>query len=161
MLPEPEKYLISLEKAKKLLMTADHLTYVTFPLLKESKLLLKILEEINLALLNTINAILQYEYSIKQIQLYSNSLANFNTFKNLTIKYHISIEQLAKVKEILELSQKHKKSPFEFVKNNKIVIMSDGNLADTLTLDKIKVYILEVKDIIRKASLTIKSQEKI
>ena len=57
-----EKFLEYLEESGKRIATADHLLYVTFPLVKEKKLLLKILEEINSGLLNCLNSILQYEY---------------------------------------------------------------------------------------------------
>jgi len=63
-----EKFIESLNLATKSLQTADHLTYVTFPLLKEQRLLLKVLEELQEAVVNTINAILQYEYSNRRIK---------------------------------------------------------------------------------------------
>jgi len=151
-----EKFILSLEKARQELQTADHLTYMTFPLIKENRLLLKALEKIYNTILNTINAILQYEYTYKRIELYNNARDNFNTFKSLAQKYNISQEQLNKIMEILNLGEKHKKSPFEFAKNDKIVIMSEGMRTDTITLDKIKSYLLETKDILRKASLIIK-----
>ena len=37
------------------------------------------------------------------------------------------------------------------MKKDKIIIMSDGMQPDTLNLEKIKSYLIEVKDIIRKA----------
>ncbi len=150
-----ERYILSLEQAKKHLQTADHLAYITFPLLKENKLLLKVLEELNFALLNAINAILQYEYTYKRISIYQNARDNLETFKRISVRYSINQLQLSKVMEIISLAEKHKKSPFEFVKNNKIVIMSEGMNTDTITLESIKAYILEVKDLLKKANLAI------
>lgn len=60
MIPPQERYILSLEQAKKHIQTADHLAYITFPFIKENKLLLKILEELNSSILNIMNAILQY-----------------------------------------------------------------------------------------------------
>jgi len=62
-----ERFLESLDKAKRLIQTADHLSYVTFPLIKEKRLLLKILEDISDSVVYTINAILQYEYIHKRV----------------------------------------------------------------------------------------------
>lgn len=152
-----EIYITSLEKAKKALQMADHLTYITFPIVKENRLLLKILEEISQSLISVINSILQYEYTYKRIQLYKDARENFRTFKSIAGKYNISQEQLNKIIEILSLAEKHKTSPFEFSKNNKIVIMSNEMRTDTLTLDKIKTYLLETKDTVRKVSLNIKN----
>lgn len=152
---KPEKFILSLEKARKSLEMADHLTYMTFPLVKENRLLLKVLDELYLSVLNTINSILQYEYAYKRIQIYKDAKENFRTFMDLAEKYKISQEQLKNLIEILNLGEKHKRSPFEFVKNDKIVIMSDNLKTATLNLEKIKRFLLETKDFIRKASLII------
>lgn len=153
---KPEVYILSLEKAKKSLQMADHLTYMTFPLIRENRLLLKILDELSISIISTINAILQYEYTHKRIQLYKDAKENFQTFKKLTGKYKISQEQLNKIIELLTIAEKHKKSPFEFAKNNKIVIMSDNLRTDTLTLEKIKSFLLETKDLLKKTSIILK-----
>ncbi len=152
---EPEKHQLSLERASRALKTADHLTYMTFPLVKENKLLLKILDEIYESIYNTINAILQYEYLHKKIELYNDAKENFRTFKELAEKYKINPEQLEKIIEILSLREKHKKSPFEFIRKEKIVIMSDNLKTETLTLEKIKSFLVETKDFIRKINLQI------
>ena len=151
-----EKYLESLENAQRAFQTADHMTYITFPLIKEKRLLLKVLSELSISVLNAMNAILQYEYSQKRIQIYKDARDNFQTFKEISIRYQVNQEQLKKLVEIINLAEKHKKSPFEFVRNDKIVIMSEGMQTETLTLEKIKTYILEVKDFIRKANTKIK-----
>lgn len=157
--PKSTKFIINLDTARKSLQTADHLTYVTFPLLKEQRLLLKVLEELQEAVVNIINAILQYEYSNRRIMIYNNARENFNTFKKIAMQYNISQEQLGKILEIMTLAEKHKKSPFEFVKSDRIVIMSDNMNPETLNLDKIKVYIIEIKDFLRKTSIKIKSTQ--
>lgn len=154
----PEKYTLSLELASKHLQTADHLAYITLPLIKENKLLLKILEELNLALLNTINAILQYEYLYKRINIYQSSRDNLETFKRISPRYSLSQEQLTKLLEILALEERHKKSPFEFTKSDKIVIMGEDNTTHTLDLEKLKSWLQEVKDLLKKANLTLKRQ---
>jgi len=146
-----EKYEESLEKAGKAIETADHMIYVTYPLIKEKKLLLRILDEIYQGLLAVINAILQYEYAYKRISLYNNSRDNFQTFREISLGYKISEDQLSRIIEIFKLAERHKKSPFEFSKGEKIVIMSDGMKTDTLTLDSVKFFLLETKDILRKA----------
>lgn len=153
-----EKFIESLSNAVKAMQTADHLTYITFPLVKEKRLLLKILTELNLSLLNVINAILQYEYYYKRIEIYKDARENFNTFKEISPRYGINSEQLKKLIDIMILAEKHKKSPFEFVKDDKIVIMSNGMHTDWITLEKIKSFLLEVKDIIKKANSRIISQ---
>lgn len=156
----PEKYIENLDKAAKNLQTADHMLYMTYPLIKEKRLLLKILNEIYLVTLSIVNAILQYEYFYKRINLYQNSRENFSVFKNKCApRYSITSEQVEKVLEIFNLAEKHKKSPFEFVRNNKVVIMTNALKTDTITIEKMKDYILLSKDILRKAETRIRSKK--
>lgn len=155
MMPPTEKYLISLEEAKRHLQTADHLAYITFPLLKENRLLLKVLEELNISLLNAINSILQFEYTYKRIHIYTDARVNLETFKQISSRYNLGKEQLMKLLEVLNLAEQHKKSPFEFAKNDKIVIMSEGMKTETVNLEKVKTYLIEIKDLVRKISIII------
>lgn len=152
-----EKYEESLAKAEKYLKTADHLTYITFPLIKEKRLLLKILEEIGLSLIHSINASLQYEYLYKKIQLYSSARDNFQTFRQISPKYSISLEELNRITNILAITEKHKKSPLEFVKNEKVIIMSDGMSAETVTHEKIKKFLIDTKEFSKKISTSLKN----
>lgn len=151
-----EKFIISLERARQELETADHLTYITFPLIKENRLLLKILEKIYISLLNMINAVLQYEYMYKRITLYKDAKVNLETFKRIAVRYNINEIQLKKILEILKLGEKHKTSSFEFAKNDKVVIMSNNLETETINLERVKSYLIEVKDILRKIQIIIK-----
>ncbi|MEM3405407.1 MAG: hypothetical protein QW117_00305 [Candidatus Pacearchaeota archaeon] len=154
---DKEKFLISLDNAKKYLQTVDHLVYVTFPLIKEQRLLLKALEELQNALINIINSILQYEAYNKKIIISKNAEENFNIFKKIAPTYSISLNQLEKIIEILKITEKHKKSPFEFIKDGKIVIMGDNFETEILSIEKIKEYIIETKDFLRKVRTKINS----
>ncbi len=147
---EKEIFEISLEKAKKGIQTADHLTYMTYNIVKEQRLLLKILEDLKISLINLINSALQYEYYYKRIRLWKEAKENFNTFKKICPWYNITKEEIDKLIEIIILFEKHKKSPFEFVKNNKVVIMSEDLKTETLTLEKVKEYLKISKGILIK-----------
>ena len=151
-----DRFISSLDSSKRHLRIADHLVYTSFPIVKDLKLLLKALEELSLALVSAINSILQYEYVYKRIQLYKDPRENFATFKTLTPRYNISKSQLTTIVEILELAEKHKRSPLEFSKRDKIIIMSDSSQVLSLDSDKLKALLLETQDIIRKISLVIK-----
>jgi len=148
-----ERFILSLDNARKALRTTDHLVYVTFPLLKEQRLLLKSLEELQDAILNTVNAILQYEAYNKKVSISTDSKENFNTFRRIAQSYNINFIQIDKITEILRIAEQHRKSPFEFVKNDKIIIMGDGFKTEILSIDKMKSYIIEVKDLLRKATI--------
>ncbi len=149
-----EEYKLSLEKSVKHMKIADHMIYTTYPLLKDKRLLLKILEELYNSALNLINAVLQYDYLYKRINLYQDSRANFQTFRDkCASRFGISREQVNSVLEIFSLIEKHRQSPIEFMKRDQLVIMSDGIKIDTLSIEKMKIHILNVKDMIRKVSV--------
>ena len=146
-----EKYKENLIEASKRLRIADHMTYVTFPLVNEHRLLLKIFDEIYLSIINCINGILNYEVLYKRVRLHSTFNANFNSFLKVSRNYDLSEEQIKMIKEIIELNQKHKKSAIEFLKQNKIIIMSDNLGVQILDLISIKKYLFVAKELMFKA----------
>ncbi len=97
-----EKFHQDLKEAIKALQIADHMTYVTFPLVNEQRLILKIFDEIYKSIIGCINAILNYEYLYKRIKLYRDTNDNMQTFINKCAKnYTLNNEQIKKIKEIL------------------------------------------------------------
>lgn len=145
-----EKYKNDLMEASRHLRIADHMAYVTFPLVNEHRLLLKIFDEIYLSIINCVNCILNYESLYKRIRLYSSFNENFNTFIRIGKNYDLSSEQIKKIREIVDLNKKHKNSAVEFVKQNKIVIMSDNLGIQVLDLIIIKKYLLLAKELMLK-----------
>jgi len=152
-----EKFQENLQKAIRSLQIADHMTYVTFPLVNEQRLLLKIFDEIYKSIINTINAILNYEYVYKRIKIYTDNKENMRTFIDKCAKnYNLNNEQIKKILEILELNEEHKKSAMEFVKKDKVVILSNGLKTQTLNIQKIKEYLLLAKEFLMQANSKIK-----
>ena len=90
-----EKFLENLASAEKTLQTAVHMIYVTFPLIKDKRLILKVIQETKNALTDCINSILQYEYIYKRINLYNDSKSNFKTFsEKCAPRYNITKQEL-------------------------------------------------------------------
>ncbi len=148
-----EKFQENLKEALRALQIADHMTYVTFPLVKEQRLILKIFDEIYKSIIGCINAILNYEYLYKRIKLYRDNKDNMQTFIDKCAKnYTLNNEQIKKIKEILELNKKHKQSAMEFVKKDKVVILSDNLKTQILTIQIIKQYLLLAKELLMKVN---------
>ena len=146
-----EKFLENLEKAKNIIQTADHLTYMTFPLVSDKKLLLKIISEIRKGVANCINSILQYEYLYKRISLHKEPKTNFKTFQEkCATKYGITPKEVILILELFEIVEEHEKSPMEFVKDEKVVILSENMKQKTLTVEKTKEFLVMAKNIFRK-----------
>lgn len=151
-----EEYDKLLKEAIRHLQIADHMAYVTLPLVNENRLLLKIFDEIYLSIIKSINSILSYEHFCKRINLYTNYSNNLETFVRIAKNYDISNEQLRKIKEIININNQHKQSAVEFVKRDRVVIMSDNLGTQILDIRIIKQYLLFVKELIVKTSRGIK-----
>lgn len=149
----PEKYQENLNEAVRSLQIADHMTYVTFPLVGERRLLLKIFDEIYKSIINCINAVLNYEYLYKRIKLYQNNGDNLSTFTDKCAKwYNLNNQQIKKIKQIIELNKRHKQSAIEFVKKDRVVIMSDSLGTDVLDIRVIKEHLLLAKEFLMKVN---------
>ncbi len=152
-----EKFLENIVAAEKKIQVADHMIYVTFPLIKDKRLLLKILQEIKNAVMNCISSILQYEYLYKRIILYKNAKSNFKIFiEKCAPRYQITKEEINLILELFDFIEKHRESPFEFIKDDKVIILSNSLNPKTLTIEKTKEFLMLVKSILRKTRETFK-----
>lgn len=152
-----EKFLENLVLAEKTIQTADHMVYVTLPLIKDKRLLLKILQEIKNAMALCINSILQYEYLYRRIALYKDSRLNFKIFIEKCVpRYGITKEEMNLIIDLFDFVEKHKESPFEFVKDEKLVVLSDNLRPRTMTVEKTKRLMIVAKSVLKKTRHMIK-----
>jgi hypothetical protein len=153
-----EKYQENLGEAIKNLQIADHMTYITLPLVNDNRLLLKIFDNIYKSIIGCINAILNYEYLYKRIKIYKNTEDNLQTFTHKCAKnYNLTNEQIRKIQQIIILNKQHKQSAMEFVKQNKIVILSDSLGTQTIDVQKIKEFLLLAKELLMHTKNKIKN----
>lgn len=151
-----EEFEKNLKEAIRHLQIADHMTYVTFPLVNENRLLLKIFDEIYNTIINCVNSILNYEYLYKRIKLYNNQNDNLDTFIRIGKNYGLSNEQIKKIKQIIELNKMHKYSPMEFVRKDRVVILSDNLKTEIIDIRAIKEYLLLAKEFLMGINARIK-----
>lgn len=145
------KFLENLREAEKILRTVDHLFYVTFPLINDKKLLLKILLETRTAIIQCINSVLHREYILKRISLHEDPKINLKTFDNkCASRYNITEEEKKLIFELFNFLEKHEQSSFEFLKDGKLVILSDGLEPDVFTIERTKNFLQLGKDVLRK-----------
>ncbi len=144
-----QKWKEHLREAIRTLKIADHMTYVTFPLIHEKKLLLKIFDEIYKSIINCINAVLDYE----NIDMNVEKSNNFQVVASKYMTDYLTSEQIKKISEIIELNKKRKESQMEFVRSEKVVMMSNNLNVQTLDLSRIKEYLLLTKELLIKISV--------
>lgn len=141
-----------IDKANRLFQTADHLTYVTYPVVNDVKLIITIMENIYSSLIAGMEAILNYDRMYKRISpLPDNFSARLDVFKNKCApRYNIDRNYILLINDLKNILEQRKKSQMEFVRKDKFVIMNGSFRAQTLTIDKVKLYLSESKEFINK-----------
>ena len=140
-----------LEEAERIVKAIDHLLYVTYPLVKDRRMLLKILTETKRAIVICINTILKYEYINKRIELTKDPKLNFKLFTDkCSIDYGINENEIKLILDLFEVVEKHKESSFEFLKEGKVVILSENMNQINLTIEKTKEFLILSKNILKK-----------
>ena len=151
-----DKFIENILEAQKILYSADHLIYTTFPVIRDKRILLQTMKEISHASTKIVNAILQYDYIFKKIKLDKNPKKNFETFENkCSPRYDILPSEIKIIKELFKLNNVQKNSGMTFRRDKKIVILSDDLTTNILTYEKTKEFLNTSKELLRKTKIHI------
>ena len=140
--------------------TADHLTYVTYPLIKETKLSITIIENLYLSVNKAMDAIIYYDRLYKRINpVAENFNSRFDVFKTKCARrYNIDEKYIKLIKELRNIVVSHKDSPMEFVRRDKFVICSESYTSiKTIDINKLKEYIILTRLFLEKINSIAKS----
>jgi len=140
-----------IEEAKRILKNADRMIHVTFPVIGENRLFVKILEEIGKSMDMMIKAVFENE----NVKTYSEKNLNFDVFSRFSSKYGIDPKELDELKRLLEMVERHKKSEMEFSRKDKLVMMSEGLSLETISLERLKFHMSLSKDMLKRAENTL------
>lgn len=157
-----ERFQVARENAKRTIRIADHMLTITYPMVKDPKLLLAVLENIFLSLTNAMASVLYYERLFKKIPPFHDTFeSKYNMFKaKIMHKYDVSPLTMQMMTDIKEIIVEHKKSPIEFTRQNKFVICSDSYNMKTISMEQLKKYIADTKIFVERMSqLTRKNEE--
>jgi hypothetical protein len=151
------------DKAKQNIKIADHMLGVTYPLVKDPKLLLAIMENIFLAYSNSVSAILYHQRLFKKIPPFQDSFeSKFNMFKErIVLKHNIDKGHIQDIQDIKEVITEHKKSPIEFARKDRFVICSDHYRMRTIGTNEIQNYINKAKLFIQLMDNIVRENERI
>ncbi len=149
-----EKYQECRHKADRNIKIADHMVSVTYPLVKDAKLLLAILNNIFLSVSNAMSSLLYYERMYKRIPLFQESFDSmFNMFRaKLVDRHKLDRESVKLINELKEILHQHKTSPVEFVRKDRFVICTGNYRMKTITVEEIKKYISKAKNFIHQVN---------
>lgn len=141
-----EKFQEYRDKAIRHLKIADHMFVITYPFVKDPKLLLTVLNNIFESIHCTIGSLLHYERLFKRINLFGDGFEEQAIlFKQLAKQKNINPAYIHLIDEIREIISEHRKSAVEFARKEKFVICSDDYKMKTVSLDSIKKYIAQTK----------------
>lgn len=145
----------SLKQAKAHFQIADHMAYVTFTLLRDYRLIIKILIETSEATSSVINAFLQKYYSERRIKLYQDQETNLKIFLEKVAPEYLDKKDIENIAKIMEIKKKHVNAPVEFVRKEKFVILL-GDKYEALSIEFVKELMNSARKLLNKAILTIK-----
>ena len=138
-----------LKEANQLLNKADHLTYITYPSIKEPKLLCLVIEDLQKATDNIMQLVLYRERLYKRIdpikKVYSQE---FEIFKKIAKRYGIDENQTELVKDLKKMVIANKESPMRFKRKDKYVICSNDYKMNVIDIKKVKDYVQKTKIIV-------------
>jgi hypothetical protein len=156
-----ERFQEARAKAEKSLRIADHMLFITYPLVKDNKLLMSILENIYIAFSQSMSSVLYYERTFKRIPPFHDTFeSKFNLFKvKLTPKYRIDELYIETIRKVQTLVKNHKNSPVEFIREGKFVICSEDYRMHTITVEELKSYITTAKSFIKQNNRIVEKNE--
>jgi len=134
-------------QAVEKLKVASHLVDTTYPLVKEPKLLVSVIENISQALELTITALLDYELSLKNIPKYDDTFdGKIEMFRRKVMTRHnIGNDVLDFILDMRKTLDHHKRSITEFTKKDKFVISDNDYHMTTLSIDDVKKTLSSAK----------------
>jgi len=158
-----EKYQELRKTAEEKLHIADHMLTQTYPLIKDPKLLMAIIENLFLALTNALGSVLYYERHFKNIPPFQD---NFSSKLNMFIlrcieKHNINKDYPTHIQDIKEIIVQHRKSPVEFTRKDSFIICSEDYNMRSISLGQITDYLKKTKLFIQEASNIVSKNENI
>ena len=131
--------------------TADHLTYVTYSLLKDQKLMLPIVNNLYSASVSAIAALLHHEKIYKRVDAFPLDIdSRIRLFEDVAKNKKINSNIVKAVKELRYIIKEQKDSPLEFARKEKLIICNnDYSSINVIDINKIKGYTTNVRELLK------------
>ena len=127
-----------LTKGNRLFRAADHLAYVTYPFLKDNKLIIEI-----------------YYKRLHEMPL--DTLDKIRTFQeHCMYRYNFNARQIEIIKDLHNLMKERKNSIMEFCRNDKYIIYNNIEVK-SISINTLRNYLFISKDFVRKINLIIQN----
>ncbi len=158
-----EKFQQAREKAVRNLRIADHMLYVTYPLVRDNKLLMSITENIFLALTNAMASVLYYERLFKRVPPFHETFdSKYNLFSEKIVpRYSIDRKYLHYLKTIKDIMIAHRESNVEFSRPEKYVICIEDYKTKTISVTELKDMLKIAKEFVAMCNRIVEKNERI
>lgn len=136
-----------LAEGRRQLRAADHFVSVTYPLVKDNRLLLAAAENLFSASKNLMASLLHYEQAFKRIPQFRqdyDSMAYWFSSRCMP-NYRLSADYRAAISELKSIFDDHKSSSVEFSRKDGFVICSDSYSIRKVTVSQLKLYAAVLK----------------
>ncbi len=142
-----EQHNLSKEEAKKYLKSADRILFTTYPLVNDPKLLLKVMDNIFLGITKTIAALLYYEKMKNRVPEFKDTFdSKMDIFRRkCLLHYNLDPNYVKFILDVKGIIVQHRKSPVEFVKNDKFVICSNDYNMKSISYEDVKIFLKKAK----------------
>jgi hypothetical protein len=136
-------YIASRNNAEQQYDAAFHLLNVTFPLVKDPKLLMGVIHNISASMEHAMDAILAYEQQLRLVPNFKDDFqSKFNLFRYKSVRRHdIPANHITQMMELNDLIQLHKQCPVEFQRGNKYVLATKDYKLQVVSINDIKKYL--------------------
>jgi len=147
-----ESFQIFKTQAVEKFKVADHLISTTYPMIREPKLLVSVIENLYAALELSITALIEYEKSLGQILSYNASIeGRLDIFqRKIMSKYEINQDLVDFILVLKKTCDEHKKSNIEFRKKDTFVVADNDYNLIMLDFEEVKKTLAKTKNYMNK-----------
>lgn len=156
-----EQFQFLRDKALEKIKVADHMLYMTYPVVKDPKILLSVIENVFASLDFSVGAILHHEKLFKRVPSFQeNFQSRMELFRRVVApQYNINTNYIKMINDVRTVLSEHKKSPVSFVKQDRFVILSPTYSVKTIDLNLAKKYVFETKLFVKNIDNIVRKNE--
>lgn len=143
-----DKTEIALKQAKNFFNTADHLVYVSYPLLKDNKLFIVAINNLYMSALRCMDAVFYTERLYKRIEMLPYDIDSRMAIFESEIAPRLKLDPkiFKTIRDLKFIVQQHKDGPVEFSRMEKFVICNhDYSVVKAVDMGIVKSYILNMR----------------
>ncbi len=151
------------KESLKCIVVADHMLTQTYPLLKDPKILVAVMDNLFLGISYAIRALLEFEKKYKRIPAFGETFdSKFHIFKEYCLKrYNIPKGYIGFISEIKEIALENRKSNVSFSRKDKYVICSEDYKMRTLSIKEMREKIQKAKLFIDRICSILENNERV